>query len=445
MPKISFIGAGSYGFTLRLLVDILSYESLKDSEISFMDVDSNRLTKVKTLVNAYYKHMGLDASKVSFTKDRKKALEGADFVMNLVKIGFQAASDLDMDLPQKLGLKQTIGDTCGLGGVFRALRTIPFCIQLCQEMEELSSDNAIVLNYTNPQAMLVMGCAATSHIPFIGLCHSVQNTTREVSKLLNIPYEEMTYEAAGINHMSWLVKLEHNGQDVYPRLRKLVKSKGIHVDFKKTKRLAPMLGPSRLDMMMRTGYMVTESSTHFPEYVPYYLRDDEHIEKYGLTINCYKNNLSFKEQQYQKLYEDAKKGILPDWKRSHEYGSVIINSMVTDEPSRIYANVINDGLIENLPSWSAVEVASLVDRNGVHPCHFGALPSHLAALCTTNILVHQQAVEAILTKSRRKVLYALMLDPLTHTKLDLDQMEAIVDELVDKQKEYLGKYLGKKD
>lgn len=445
MPKIAFIGAGSYGFTLRLVVDVLSYDSLRDSELVFMDVDNVRLSKVKTLIGEYYKKMGLDSGRISFTRDRKKALEGADFVLNLVKIGFQAASDLDMDLPKKHGLKATIGDTCGLGGVFRALRTIPFCIDLCKEMEDVSSREAVVLNYTNPQAMLVMACAASSRIPFIGLCHSVQNTTREVSKLLKIPYEEMNYEAAGINHMSWLIKLEHKGKDLYPRLKKIVKDKGIYADYIESERLSPMLGPSRLDMMMRVGYMVTESSTHFPEYVPFYLRDEEHIAKYRLKIDCYKSNLSFKDKQYNELYENAKKGILPDWKKSHEYGSVIINSMVTGETSRIYANVPNHGLIDNLPHWSAVEVASLVDKNGVHPCHFGALPSHLAALCTTNILVHQQAVEAILLKSRRKVYQALMLDPLTHTKLDLDQIEAIVDELVDKQKSYLGKYLGKKD
>jgi len=444
MPRIAFIGAGSYGFTHRLLVDILSYDELRDSELAFMDIDKKRMERVKVVVRQYLKSQGL-GQKPLFTVNRKRALEGADFVINLVKIGFLEASIMDMDVPKKYGLKQTIGDTCGIGGVFRGLRTMPFCIQLCQDIEAVSAKNAIVLNYTNPQSMLVMATAATSRVPFIGLCHSVQGTTRMIARYLDVPYEEMAYEAAGINHLNWVTTLERKGRDLYPKLRELVKERGIYgYRPKDADQIQPFLGPARLDMLTRVGYVVTESSTHFPEYVPHYLRDEASIRKYQIPIDQYRKNIANKERRYDEFYRNAKKGILPEMKRSVEYGSQIIHSVVTDEPCRIYANVPNDGLVTNLPYFSAVEVACLVDRNGVQPCAYGDLPTQLAAICTSNILVHQLAVEAILERSRRSVYWALMMDPLTHTKLNIDQIEDVVDELVEKQSQYLGKHLRKK-
>jgi alpha-galactosidase len=443
MPKIAFIGAGSYGFTTKLTSDLLSLEALQDSELTYMDVDKTRLGRCKVIVTELLKQRGLGQTPL-FTTNRKRALEGSDFVINLVKVGFLEASIMDMDVPKKFGLKQTIGDTCGVAGVFRGLRTMPFCIEMCREIEEVGSPGAIVLNYTNPQSMLVMAVAATSRVPFIGLCHSVQGTTRTVAKFLNVPFEEMAFEAAGVNHMSWVTKLERKGRDLYPRLRRMVRKRGIYNREGPDDDVQPFLGPARLDMLNRVGYVVTESSTHFPEYVPYYLRDKKSIEKYRISIDQYRKNMVRKEKTYGDLYKKALKGTMPDMRRSVEFGSAIINSMVTDAPCRVYANVPNDGLVENLPEFSAVEVACLVDRNGVQPCHFGKLPTVLAGLNTTNILVHQQAVEAILEKDRRKVYQALMLDPLTHTLLDLDQIEAVVDELVEGQREYLGRYLGKK-
>ena len=445
MPKIAFIGAGSYGFTYKLLVDILSYEALRESELAFMDVDKKRMERVQVIVGEFLKRESMP-QKPLFTMNRRKALAGADFVINLVKIGFLEACKLDMDVPKKFGLKQTIGDTAGIGGVFRGLRTMPFCIQLCKEIEEVCPKNAVVLNYTNPQAMLVMACAATSRVPFIGLCHSVQGTTRAIANYLGVPYEEMAFAAAGVNHMNWITKLEHRGRDLYPRLRRLAKERGIYGQpGGKGDAVQPFLGPSRLDMLLRVGYCVSESSTHFPEYVPFYLRNDKLIEKYRIPVDQYRNNMSRKEKSHDELYKMARKGQLPPMKRSVEFGSQIINSMVTDAPCRIYANVPNKGLVTNLPEFSAVEVASLVDRNGVHPCRYGELPTPLAAMCAMEIHAHQLAVEAILKKSRHAVYHALMMDPLTHSVLTIDQIEQVVDTLVDRQKPYLGAYLGKKD
>lgn len=437
--KVAFIGAGSYGFTLKLVVDILSFEALAGCRLSFMDVDKERLDNCKILIEEYLYQNGLK-NETEYTLNMEQALEGADFVINLVKIGFLEMSNLDMDIPKKYGLYQTIGDTCGVGGVFRGLRTMVFNRTLLSEMEKRSSSKAVVLNYTNPQSMTVMAASMTSRIPFIGLCHSVQGTTRQIGKLLGVPYEELDYEAGGINHMNWITKLEANGKDLYPQFRQYVMENGIYSESEGNDDVFATLGPTRLDMLLRTGYMVTESSTHFPEYVPFYLRNKELIDRYKLIIDKYKQNIANKEKNYKGYVEAAKKHELPEFKRSVEYGSSIINSMVTDNPSKVYANVMNTGLITNLPEFSAVEVACLVDRNGVHPCHYGALPTHLAALCQSNISVHQLAVEAFLNKDKKSIVYALMADPLTHSVLTLDQMEKVVDELVSLQQEYLGEY-----
>ena len=439
MPKITFIGAGSYGFTYKLLADIATYDSLKNCDLAFMDIDKKRLDKVKVVVDALLESEGL-SQKPLYTTNRRRALEGANFVIDLVKIGFLKASIVDMNVPKKYGLQQTIGDTCGIGGVFRGLRTMPFCIDLCKDIEKHGAPGCAVLNYTNPQSMLVMATAAVSDVPFIGLCHSVQGTTGELARYLNVPYDELVYNAAGINHMNWITTLERNGRDLYPRLRRLVKERGIYPWKPKGDTQKRMfLGAARFDMLNRTGYVVTESHIHFPEYVPFYLRNEELIKKYQIPIDQYRNNIAAKEREYKGIFKQARAGKLPRAKRSVEYGAMIMNSMVTGDPCRIYANVMNKGLVTNLPEFSSVEVACLVDSNGVQPTHYGELPTQLAALCRMNINVHQLAVEAVLNKDRRKVYQALMMDPLTHSMLTIDQIEKVVDRLIGKQKEYLGK------
>ena len=439
-PKIAFIGAGSYGFTYKLVADILSFDALKESKFVFMDVDKERLDNLKILLDAHFKKINYNYKPI-YTLKLEKALEGANFVINLVKIGFLAASEMDMDIAKKYGLYQTIGDTCGLGGVFRGLRTMIFNNKMFNIMEKVSAPDAIVLNYTNPQSILVIAAAATTKIPFIGLCHSVQGTTHQLAKILNVPYDELDYEAAGINHMSWITRLETKGKDLYPKLREMIKEKGVFFDSNNEDNIFAGLGPTRLDMFNRVGYMVTESSIHFPEYVPFYLKDKEIREKYRIPIDRYKINISRKEKQYAEKVEAAKNGTLDDHTPSVEYGSKIINSMITNIPCKIYANVMNKGLITNLPQDCAVEVACMVDRNGVQPCHYGKLPPQLAAMCNMNINVHKLTVEAILKKDRRYVYWALMMDPLTHSVLNLDQIETVVDELIDRQQEYLGEYL----
>lgn len=441
MTKIAFIGAGSYGFTRRLVGDLLTYESLQDVDLAFMDIDRERLDRAETVISRLVTGRKLSRPPL-FTMDRDRALEGADFVVNLVKIGMLPPSFMDIDLPKKYGLKQTIGDTSCVAGVFRGLRTIPWALDFCRDIEQLCKPNAVVLNYTNPQAPLVMACASQSRVPFIGLCHSVQGTTSQIAHFLDVPYGEMTYEAAGINHMCWITRLEYRGEDLYPRLRALIREHGIYDPPGGPKgKPIPFLGPARLDMLNRVGYVVTESSTHFPEYVPFYARNDELIERYKVPIDQYKRNMENKARQAEEFYQQALRDELPPVERSVEYGCQIVNAMLTDDSVRVYANVANDGLVTNLPTFSAVEVACLVDRGGVHPCRFGQLPNSVAAMCRMEINVHQLAVESILERDRRRVYQALMMDPLTHSIMTIDEIESLVDELIAGQLEWLGEYL----
>jgi len=441
MARIAFIGAGSYGFTHKLVGDLLTYDALQDVDLAFMDIDRERLDRVEAVVRRLIQNRDLSLAPL-FTLDRDRALEGADFVVDLVKIGMLPPSFMDIDLPKKYGLQQTIGDTSCVAGVFRGLRVMPWAIDLCSDIQRLCAPGAAVLNYTNPQAPIVMACAARSEVPVIGLCHSVQGTTQQIASFLDVPYDEMVYEAAGINHMNWITRLEHDGRDLYPRLRAAIREHGI---FDPTGgpegKPMPFLGPARLDMLNRVGYVVTESSTHFPEYVPFYARTQELIDHYRVPIDQYKRNMENKAKAAEKFYQQALADELPEVSRSVEYGCRIINAMLTNEPIRVYGNVMNSGLVTNLPEFSAVEVACMVDAGGWHPCHFGELPTSVAALCRMEIHVHQLAVEAILERDRTRVYQALMMDPLTHSVMTIDQMESLVDELIAGQQEWLGEYL----
>ena len=441
MTRIAFIGAGSYGFTHKLVGDLLTYGPLQDVDLAFMDIDQPRLDRAEAVVRRLIENRGLTLDPL-FTQDRDRALEGADFVVNLVKIGMLPPSYMDIDLPKKYGLQQTIGDTSCVAGVFRGLRAMPWAIDLCRDIERLCKPQTVVLNYTNPQAPIVMACAQLSRVPVIGLCHSVQGTTRQIASFLDVPGDELVYEAAGINHMNWITRLEHHGQDLYPRLRDTIREHGIFdPPGGPDGEPMPFLGPARLDMLNRVGYVVTESSTHFPEYVPFYARTEELIDHFRVPIDQYKRNMENKARRAEEFYQQALRDELPPVERSVEYGCQIVHAMLTGVPIRVYANVMNHGLVSNLPEFSAVEVACLVDAGGVHPCRFGPLPHSVAAMCRMEIHVHQLAVEAILERDRRKVYQALMMDPLTHSVMTIDQMEALVDELIAGQQEWLGEYL----
>ncbi len=438
--KITFVGAGSYGFTLKLIVDIFNFEALKDAELALMDVDQERLDDMKLILDEYFKRINYN-KKVVYTKSLEEAVDGTNFVFNLVRIGFLKGSEQDMDIPKKYGLFQTVGDTSGVGGIFRGLRTMIHTMELCKAVEKVGAPGAVILNYTNPQMMLVMAANAAAKVPYIGLCHSVQGTTRQIANYIGVPYEELNYDAAGINHMNWITRLERNGEDLYPLFRSLVKERGIFEPSQDDEDdIRAKLGPVRLDMLGRVGYMVSESSHHFSEYVPFYLRTQETRDQYKIPIDRYKWNIARKQKHQEELLEGVRKGQLPEMEKSVEYGSGIVNAMVTNVPYKIYGNVMNKGLVTNLPESCAVEVACLVDKNGVTPCHYGKLPTQLASLCKMEISVHQLALEAVLKRDRRYVYWSMMADPVTHSVLTLDQMEKLADELIETHKEYFEGY-----
>lgn len=433
--KIAIIGAGSFGFTYKLVSDILLKKALFDCEFRFMDISKERLDNLKILLDFHMKRVHYEKEPL-YTTDMEEALTDANFILHLTKVGKLEASEKDMDIPKKYGLYQTVGDTCGVGGISRGLRTITFLEKMLAMVERVSAPDAVVLNYTNPQQINVMAASRLSKVPFIGLCHSVQGTTRQMAKAVGVPYEDVVYEAAGINHLSFIMKFEKDGKDLYPILKE--KAPELYkTDVSTDDQVFAALGRARIDLMNRVGYMVTESSQHIGEYVPYYMQTAEMREKLDIHTDIYKKNIAMKTEEFAKLVELAKKGELPMPETSVEYGAEIINAMVTDIPCKIYANVINHGLISNLPEDACVEVACMVDRNGVQPCRFGEMPMQLAMLCDAEINVHRLTVEAFMKRDWRYVYWALMADPLANSVLTLDQMESLTKEILEAQKEYL--------
>ena len=432
---IAFIGAGSFGFTYKLVSDILMKPALTDCEFRFMDVNRERLNNLKILLDYHLNRVHYEKLPV-YTQNMEEALTGADFIIHLTKIGFLEASEKDMDIPKKYGLYQTVGDTCGVGGVSRGLRTMVFLEKMLGMIEKVSAPGAVVLNYTNPQQINVMAASKISKVPFIGLCHSVQGTTRQMAKAIGVPYEDITYEAAGINHLSFILKFEKDGKDLYPAL----KSKAPELyqnDISTDDQIFASLGRARIDLMNRFGYMVTESSQHLGEYVPYYMRTPELTEELDIHTDIYKKNIAAKTVDFAKKVEQAKNRTLPFPETSVEYGPEIINAMITGVPCKIYANCINNGLISNLPDDACVEVACMVDKNGVQPCRYGEMPMQLAMLCSMEINVHRLAVEAFIKRDWKYVYWAFMADPLVNSILTPDEIKSLTVEILEAQKEYL--------
>ena len=351
---------------------------------------------------------------------RRAALDGADFVINAVQIGMHEATLLDFEIPRKYGLKQTIADSMGIGGIFRGLRTIPFVLDLAGDMKEVCPD-ALLLNYTNPMGIL-MEALYTAHpeVKSVGLCHSVPYTAREISSYIGVDHEDLLYECAGINHIAWMTRLEVNGEDAYPRLFAAMENPEVYEKDK-----------VRFELMRRLGFYVTESSEHNAEYLPYFLKDDGLIERYDIPVDEYvrrsEDNLTAYAETRRKLLagEEFPLG------RSVEYGSLIIHSMTTGQARAIYGNVENTGLITNLPEGRCVEVPVLVDDTGLRPCHVGELPPQCAATCAPHTAVQNLTVRAALEGRRDHVHHAAMLDRHAPSVLSLDEISAMVDELIE--------------
>ncbi len=469
MPKITFIGAGSTVFARNLLNDIFGFPELANATISLFDIDTQRLADSEAVARRLAAARNIHPV-IESTTDRRRALDGADYAICMIQVGgYKPSTVIDFDIPRRYGLRQTIGDTLGIGGIMRGLRTIPVMLDMCRDMEELCPD-VTFLNYVNPMAINCWAVNRASRIKTIGLCHSVQNTARELAYDLGVPYEEIDYRCAGINHVAFYLKFERHGESLYPQLREIADAGR-----------EPAWNRVRYEMFRRLGYFVTESSEHFSEYTPWFIKRDrpDLVEQFNIPLDEYISRCEHQiadwggmrdallasdpdalpryQQQHmeQKLTRIATQDhqlagyLREEWEaqqrdglahHSGEYGSLIIHSMETGQPRVVYGNVANTNVIDNLPQGCCVEVPCLVDRQGVQPTHIGALPPHLAALMQTNINVQSLTVEAALTGKREHIYHAAMLDPHTAAELDLSQIWSLVDDLIDAHGDFLPAY-----
>ena len=435
-PKIVFIGAGSTVFAKNLIGDILSYPELAEARLTLYDIDPERLKTSEVVAHKIAETLGVN-SRVETVLERKRALEDADYVISMFQVGgYKPATVTDFEIPKKYGLRQTIADTLGIGGIMRALRTIPVFLEMTAEMEQLCPE-VTHLNYVNPMAMNCLAMNRASSINTIGLCHSVQGTAEQLAKDIGVPIEEINYLCAGINHVAFYLKFERDGEDLYPLIRQVAESGQIPYRGEPGRSDGGASGLSdkvRYEMFRRLGYFVTESSEHFAEYSPWFIKQNrpELIGEFEIPLDEYITRCERQITGWEQLRDDLEN---PETslqvKRSHEYGSTIIHSVETGQPRVVYGNVQNGGLIENLPDASVVEVPCLVDQNGLQPTKVGSLPPQLAALMQTNINVQQLTVEAALTGKREHIYHAAMFDPHTASELTLDEIHALVDDLIE--------------
>jgi alpha-galactosidase len=431
MSKITFIGAGSTVFAKNLMGDILSFPELQDSTFVLHDIDEERLRTSEVVARKLAKSLKANPT-IETTSNRRAALDGADYAICMIQVaGYKPGTVADFEIPKKYGLRQTIADTLGIGGIMRGLRTIPVLLDMCRDMAEICPD-VTFLQYVNPMAMNCWAIHRATKIKTVGLCHSVQGTADQLARDINIPIKDINYVAAGINHMAFYLKFEQDGQDLYPLIRQVVAEDRI-----------PSWNRVRYEMLQRLGYFVTESSEHFSEYVPWFIKRDcpDLIEEFNIPLDEYIRRCELQIQAWDALrqYLEAENTTV-EHERTHEYGSYIIHSLETGEPRVIYGNVANNGLIDNLPDGCCVEVPCLVDKNGLQPVKIGALPPQLAAMMQTNINVQSLTVEAALTGKREHIYHAAMLDPHTAAELSLDQIWSLVDDLIEAHGEWLPEY-----
>ena len=428
MIKITFMGAGSTVFAKNVLGDTMLCESLCDCEIALYDIDGTRLEESKLLLDALNKNCNNNRAVIKTylgVENRLEALRGADFVINAIQVGgYEPSTVIDFEIPKKYGLKQTIADTLGIGGIFRALRTIPVMRDFAEDIEKVCP-NAWFLNYTNPMAMLTGYMQRYTNVKTVGLCHSVQVCTSTLLKNLGIPSEGVTDKIAGINHMAWLLEVrDKDGNDLYPKIKELTEKKIFSDD---------CCDRVRLEYIRKLGYYCTESSEHNAEYNPFFIKPNypELIERYRVPIDEYLKRCVNQIEKWEKQKEELFAGGEVTHERSREYASRIMEAMVTDNPYKIGGNVINNGLITNLVPKACVEVPCLVDASGVNPTYIGELPPQLAAMNMTNINVQLLTIEAAVTKKKEHIYHAAMLDPHTASVLSLDDIVSMCDELVE--------------
>ncbi len=452
MVKLTIIGAGSAVFTKNIFTDLMFIDEFKKMDIALVDIDQKRLKISHELLDVIAKKLNASPNIKSYT-DRKEALVSSDFIQSTIQVGgYKPSTVIDFDIPKQFGLKQTIGDTLGIGGIMRGLRTIPVLVDIGKDIMDICP-NALWLQYVNPMCsnMIAINNACPG-IKSVGLCHSVQGTAEMLARDLNEKIENIDYLCAGINHMAFYKKFsKKNGnteEDLYPRLKKLaddiindkkISSRSMEKDRESDKVLHEKV---RYEILRRFGYFVTESSEHFAEYVPWFIKNNRQdlIDKYKIPIEEYidrcKNNIE--------LWNNLEKDMTPIYnqslKRSNEYASYIMDAVVNNKEVTINGNVMNKGYIDNLPSNCCVEVPCLVNSNGNKPQGTGRLPEHLAALMRTNINVQILTAEAALTNKKESIYHAAMLDPLTGANLSIDEIYSLVDRLIEAHNKYLPEY-----
>ena len=433
MPKIALIGAGSVVFARRLTVDILSWPELADGTIALMDIDAESLDVMGQLAQRMVREQGLP-TEIVVTEDRRQALDGADYVITSIDVGGRELRERDVAIPQQYGVYQTVADTIGPGGVFRALRTTPVLVDIARDMEELCP-RALLLNYTNPMNINMWAIGEATSVPTVGLCHSVQGTAGQLARYMGVPYEDLAYWVAGINHQAWFLELRrgtYRGEDLYPLLREKLEDAAVYAQDR-----------VRFEVFRHFAYFVTESSRHMSEYTPWFRRTAELRDRFtpagggGKAVEVPGGDAARRAEHFDDIREELRSTEPLPFQRTHEYCSFILHAIETNTPFRFNGNVPNEGLIANLPAGCNVEVPILADNAGLHPCAIGDLPEQCAAINRTNVNVQELAVAAILNRDREAVYQAIALDPLTTTQCSLDEARRMTDEMFAASADYL--------
>ena len=440
MGKITFIGAGSTVFAKNVLGDAMMTESLRDFEVALYDIDAERLEESYVMVTLLNKNVNENRARITKylgVENRKDALRGADFVVNAIQVGgYDPCTVIDFEIPKKYGLRQTIADTLGIGGIFRTLRTVPVLADIARDMEDVCP-NAHFLNYTNPMAALTGFMQRYTNVKTVGLCHSVQVCSHHLLKALKIEAKEPIREKiAGINHMAWLLELEDaDGNDLYPEIRRRAIAELEKMPNSECKDLV------RYEYIRRLGYYCTESSEHNAEYNNLFIKSNypELIDRYNIPLDEYPRRCIRQIDEWKTKKEEYLAGNISHT-RSREYASYIMDAIVTDVPYKIGGNVINNGLIENLPSEACVEIPCLVNKMGIQPTYVGRIPTQCAAMNMTNINVQLLTIEAAVTLKKEAIYQAAMLDPHTSAELSIDDIVKMCDELITAHGDYLPEY-----
>ncbi|MED4228498.1 alpha-glucosidase/alpha-galactosidase [Neobacillus cucumis] len=437
MSKITFLGAGSTVFAKNVLGDCMLVPALEGFEFALFDIDEQRLRDSENMLKNLKESLNKNIEVKAYL-DRKEALRGAKYVINAIQVGgYRPSTVIDFEIPKKYGLRQTIADTVGIGGIFRNLRTIPVMLDFAKDMEEVCP-NALFLNYTNPMAVLTGVMNRFTSIKTIGLCHSVQVCTKELFESLGMEHQGIQEKIAGINHMAWLLEVKRNGEDLYPEIKRRAREK------QKTKHKDMV----RFELMDKFGYYITESSEHNAEYHPYFIKSryPELIEKFNIPLDEYPRRCEEQIQRWETMRGDLVNNKALDHVRSKEYGSRIIEAIETNIPFKFGGNVLNTGrLISNLPEKACVEVPCIADRSGITPTYVGDLPEQLAALNRTNINTQLLTIEAAITGKREYIYQAAMLDPHTAAELSLDDIVSLCDDLIEEHGDWLPEFKKSED